>query len=99
MMERLFRALGSENRLRIMEWLKDPPSHFPAQVEGDLVLDGVCGVFIAQKLGVSQPAASEHLKVLVHAGLLRTKRMGQWTYYKRNEKAIAQLKRTITKSI
>ena len=55
--------------------------------------DGVCGVFIADKLGVSAPTASEHLRVLTHAGLIRAKRIKQWTFYKRDEKRIAEVKR------
>jgi len=72
----------------------EPRAHFPPQVDGDLVRDGVCGVLIAQKLGISQPTASEHLKVLSRAGLIRAKRIKQWTFYKRDEKRIAEVKRT-----
>ena len=90
--ESALRALANDKRLRIMEWLKDPQAHFPPQVEGDLVKDGVCGLFIAEKLGISQPTASEHLRVLVHAGLLRSKRIKQWTFYKRDEAAIKTVK-------
>jgi DNA-binding transcriptional ArsR family regulator len=89
------RALANEKRLRILEWLKDPVRHFPPQVDGDLEDDGVCGVFIADKLGVSQPTASEHLKLLVQAGLLKPKRIKQWTFYLRDEKRIRQLKKEI----
>jgi DNA-binding transcriptional ArsR family regulator len=89
------RALGNERRLRVMEWLKAPRKHFPPQVDGDLVRDGVCGVFIARKLGVSQPTASEHLNILVRAGLIRPKRIKQWTFYKRDEERIRALKRAI----
>src|SRR5882672_11086872 len=88
------KALANERRLQILNWLKDPRAHFPPQVYGDRVKDGVCGVYIAQKLGVSQPTASEHLKVLTHAGLLRGKRIRQWTFYKRDEKAITAVKRS-----
>ena len=87
------KALASERRLRILEWLKAPRAHFPPQVDGDLVRDGVCSLFIAQKLGVSPPTASEHLRVLTHAGLLRAKRVKQWTFYQRDEKRIAEVKR------
>lgn len=87
------KALANEKRLQILFWLKDPVEHFPPQVEGDLVRDGVCGVFIADKLGVSQPTASEHLRVLVQAGLVRAKRIKQWTFYKRDEKRIAEAKK------
>ena len=87
------KALANDRRLQILHWLKQPRSHFPPQVDGDLVKDGVCGVFIAQKLGVSQPTASEHLRILTHAGLVRGKRIKQWTFYKRDEKRIAEVKR------
>ena len=87
------KALANERRLQILAWLKQPRTHFPPQVDGDLVRDGVCGLFIAQKLGVSQPTASEHLKVLTRAGLLRSRRIKQWTFYKRDEKRITEVKR------
>lgn len=87
------KALANDKRLQILAWLKEPREHFPPQVDGDLVKDGVCGVFIAQKLGVSQPTASEHLRVLTSAGLVTPKRIKQWTFYKRNEKRIAEVKR------
>jgi len=93
------RALASEKRLQILEWLKDPIANFPPQVDGDLVKDGVCGIFIADKLGVSQPTASEHLKVLSHAGLIRPKRIKQWTFYKRDEARIREIKKAILASI
>src|SRR5438270_13786212 len=93
------RALASERRLQVLEWLKDPVAHFPRQVDGDLVTDGVCGVLIAEKLGVSQPTASEHLKILAQAGLVRSKRIKQWTFYQRDEARIAKLKRAIVAKI
>ena len=83
----------------ILKWLKAPKTHFRPQVDGDLVKDGVCGVLIAEKLGVSQPTVSEHLKVLSQAGLLDSKRIKQWTFYKRNEARIAELKRAIVARI
>lgn len=97
--ELALRALANDRRLLILEWLKNPRDHFPAQIDGDLVKDGVCGVSIAEKLGVSQPTASEHLRVLTQAGLLRGKRIKQWRFYKRDESRIAELKRSIAKSI
>jgi DNA-binding transcriptional ArsR family regulator len=90
-----FKALANDRRLQILEWLKDPARHFRPQVDGDLVKDGVCGVLIAEKLGVSQPTVSEHLKVLTQAGLLRSKRIKQWTFYKRDEQSIRGIKSAI----
>ena len=91
--------MGNDRRLQILEWLKDPRAHFRPQVDGDLVKDGVCGVLIAEKLGISQPTVSEHLKVLAQAGLIRGKRIKQWTFYKRDEATIRTLKRALLSSI
>jgi DNA-binding transcriptional ArsR family regulator len=93
------RALANERRLQILEWLKDPAANFSPQVDGDLVKDGVCGLLIAEKLGVSQPTASEHLKILSRAGLVRPKRIKQWTFYKRDESRIKEVKKAILGSI
>lgn len=93
------RALANERRLQILHWLKDPTEHFPAQADGDLVKDGVCSVFIAEKLGVSPPTVSGHLKILAHAGLIRPKRIKQWTFYKRDEARIKEIKKAILASV
>lgn len=94
-LKRLFRALANEKRLCILSWLKEPADHFPPQKDGDLVLDGVCGLLIARKLRVSHPTASVHLKILAAEGLIRGKRIKQWTFYKRNEARIAALKGSV----
>jgi DNA-binding transcriptional ArsR family regulator len=97
--DRFFRALANDKRLLILNWLKRPVRHFPPQRDGDLVKDGVCGLLIARKLRVSHPTASEHLKILAQAGLLRGKKIKQWTFYKRDEARIAVLKRSIIDGI
>ena len=91
----LLKALASEKRLAILGWLKDPRAHFREQVDGDLVDDGVCGVLIAEKLGVGQPTVSEHMRILVQAGLVVTKRTKKWIFYRRDEKAIDAAKKAI----
>jgi ArsR family transcriptional regulator len=93
------RALANERRLQILEWLREPRKHFREQVDGDLVEDGVCGLLIAEKLGVSAPTVSEHMRVLTAAKLVRARRIKQWTMYRRNEAAIAAVKRAIEKKV
>jgi ArsR family transcriptional regulator len=78
------RALANERRLQVLDWLKDPRAHFREQVDGDLVEDGVCGLLIAEKLGVSQPTVTEHMKLLTEIGAVRATRIKQWTFYKRD---------------
>ena len=93
------KALGNDRRLQILEWLKEPRAHFREQVDGDLVDDGVCGLLIAEKLGVSQPTLSEHMRILVQADLVIPKRIKQWTFYRRNEGRISVLKARIAADV
>jgi ArsR family transcriptional regulator len=93
--ESIFRALANDRRLQILDWLREPRRHFPPQVDGDLVKDGVCGVFIADKLGVTAPTLSEHMRVLTSAGLVKAKRIKGWTMYKRDEERIKAIRRLI----
>jgi DNA-binding transcriptional ArsR family regulator len=95
----VLRALANERRLQILDWLREPRKHFREQADGDLVEDGVCGVLIAEKLGVSAPTLSEHMRVLTAAKLVRAKRIKQWTMYRRNEAAIISAKRAIQESV
>jgi DNA-binding transcriptional ArsR family regulator len=95
----VLRAVANDKRLLILEWLKDPEAHFLPQTDGDLVHDGVCGLRIAQKLGIRQPTVSVHMKVLTAAGLVTAKRVKQWTFYRRDEKRISELKKRFSKSI
>ncbi|MFW0700349.1 ArsR/SmtB family transcription factor [Pantoea sp. R13S299] len=78
----LFRALGNEHRLVMVEWLSDPRSHFPEQQDGDLVEDGVCVGFITEKIGLSQPTVTGHLQILAKAGIVTSKRIKNWVFYK-----------------
>jgi|SRR5581483_9045016 len=93
------KALANDRRLQILEWLKDPTAHFRPQIDGDLVKDGVCGLLITEKLGVSQPTASEHLRVLSDAGFVTGKRIKQWIFYQRDERQISEFKALLKKRL
>lgn len=92
MQAEILKALANDKRLQVLAWLKDPRAHFPPQVDGDLVEDGVCAVFLADKLAIAPATLSEHMRVLTQAGLVRAKRIKQWTFYRRDEARIANLK-------
>ena len=98
-LEPVLKALANDKRLQVLDWLKDPKRHFPPQVDGDLERDGVCAVFLTEKLGVSQPTAAQHLKALVQAELLTATRIKQWTFYRRNEKRIEAIKARIREHV
>ncbi|MDX1744780.1 MAG: metalloregulator ArsR/SmtB family transcription factor [Halobacteriales archaeon] len=81
----VFKALSNPNRLRILQWLAEPTEHFPPQTEEDIEDVGVCVDFIRQKVDVSQSTTSEYLQTLEGADLVTSQRIGQWTYYQRDE--------------
>jgi len=91
-LEPALKALASARRLQILEWLKDPVAHFPPQEHGDPIEHGACNMYITDKLGVSQPAASRHMKVLLDAGLVIATPRAGYVYYRRDESAIERLK-------
>ena len=97
------RALANENRLKIMAWLIDPTAHFPRQTDGDLVEDGVCVGFITDKIGLTQPTVTSHMKVLAEAGLVTPKKIKNWVFYKPNrqelDKVLMQLNGTFSEHV
>jgi DNA-binding transcriptional ArsR family regulator len=84
----VFKALSNETRLQILQWLKEPELHFPKPQHGDIHKDGVCVSDIQKKVGLSQSTVSLYLSMLQKAGLIKAKRIGQFTYYQRDEENI-----------
>lgn len=87
----VFKALSNNARLQILQWLKEPEKNFPMQDVADVREVGVCVTLIQSKVGLSQSTVSQYLAELQKANLVSVTRIGQWTYYKRNEKGIAAL--------
>ena len=69
----VFKALSSESRLKIMRLLKEHPQ---------------CVNVIATRLDLTQPAVSQHLRLLRYAGLVRVEKRGNWMHYSFNHKAV-----------
>jgi ArsR family transcriptional regulator len=88
--QKRLKALSNGHRLQILALLKAPTKNFRPQIDGDLVKDGVCAVLIEEKLGLAQPTTAQHLKALVDAGFLVPKRIKKWTFYRRDDRAIAE---------
>ncbi len=79
----IFKVLSVDTRVNIIELLKE---------------NGALGVKeIAEKLGLSQPAISQHLKILKQAGLVRSERKGYWIPYSINEEAMDNCRKLLNK--
>ena len=82
----IHKALANPVRRQILEWLKDPNEHFSHQQHP--LEFGVCAGMIDARTGLSQSTTSAHLAALQRAGLVTSRRVGQWIFYKRNEETI-----------
>jgi DNA-binding transcriptional ArsR family regulator len=82
----IHKALANPVRREILAWLKEPEIHFGAQ---ELPLEnGVCAGQIDARCEMSQSTVSAHLATLHRAGLVTSKRIGQWVFFKRDETVI-----------
>lgn len=70
----LFKVLGVDTRIRIIELLKQ---------KGSLGANEMSEI-----LGITPSAVSQHLKILKHAGLVRNERKGYWIPYEINPGAL-----------
>lgn len=77
---RLFRALGDETRLRLIDKLRGGEQ---------------CVCDLTDELDASQPRLSFHLKTLKDAGIVTDRRQGRWVYYALNPEAFATFERLI----
>ena len=86
--DEIIKALSNPARREILAWLKEPEKHFAAQTHS--LKDGVCMGQIFERSDLCQSTVSTHLATLQRAGLVVATRVGQWIFYKRNEKTIKE---------
>lgn len=64
---KIFKAFCDENRLMILELLKE---------------DEKCACVLLEKLNIAQSTLSHHMKILVDSGIVKSRKNGKWTHYK-----------------
>ena len=94
--DEILKALSNPMRMEILNWLKNPEAHFASQ-EHPLDM-GVCASQF-ERCGLSQSTVSSHLGTLHRAGLVTTRRVGQWIFYKRNEETIAAFLKQLSQDL
>ena len=62
----IFKALGDENRIRILKMLYSGEK---------------CACKLLEELNISQPTLSHHLKILCDVGIITGRKEGKWTHY------------------
>ncbi|MFZ3091099.1 MAG: metalloregulator ArsR/SmtB family transcription factor [Nitrospirota bacterium] len=78
----LFKILSVDKRIEIIELLKKEPMSVNA---------------LAEALGITQSAVSQHLRVLKAAGLVEAERQGYWIYYSLNRDALEKCRQRLNR--
>jgi len=75
-----FKAFADETRLRLLALL---------------LTQDLCGRALAQRLGISDAAVSQHLRVLKEAGLVEGEKRGYWIHYSVHNQALERIIREL----
>lgn len=78
----LFKLLSVDKRIEIIELLKKEPMSVNA---------------IAEALGITQSAVSQHLRVLKNSGLVKDERQGYWIYYSLNKDTLEKCRQRLNR--
>jgi ArsR family transcriptional regulator len=94
-LDKALHAIADPTRRRILLALKEKVSE--RRVGGEKSLHGpcLCGGEIEERIRLSQPTISHHMSILTKAGLVEASKQGQWRWYRRNEKAIREVVKTL----
>jgi|SRR5215831_3472087 len=86
---RTLKAIADPTRLKILRLLKQRGCCSIGKGEG------MCACDIEEQIHLSQPTISHHMAVLTRAGLVQAEKQGLWMWYRRNEKALRALARSL----
>lgn len=93
-LDRALHAIADPTRRRILLVLKqgtESKTPAPKHIHSSCL----CGGDIEERVQLSQPTISHHMGILTKAGLVEATKHGQWRWYRRNEKAIRQVVKTL----
>ena len=62
----IFKAFCDENRVRILELLKDGEK---------------CACKLLEEMNITQPTLSHHMKILCDSGIVEGRKEGKWMHY------------------
>lgn len=93
-LDEIIKALAHPTRREILTWLKDPQNQFPEQHHS--IENGVYAGQIDQRCNLSQSTVSAHLATLQRAGLISSRKVGQWHFFKRNEDTVQAFLRQLS---
>jgi DNA-binding transcriptional ArsR family regulator len=93
-LDRALHAISDPTRRKILQVLREgakESTREKSKAHGGCL----CAGDIEQKVQLSQPTISHHMGILTKAGLVEGSKEGQWRWYRRNEKAIRQMLKSL----
>jgi ArsR family transcriptional regulator len=93
-LDRALHAIADPTRRRILQALKEGEAEAKA-LKNATTGPCLCAGDIEQRVRLSQPTISHHMAILTKAGLVEATKKGQWRWYRRNEKAIRGMVKTL----
>ena len=96
-LDRALHAIADPTRRRILKALKEGE----AEAKSPKAETGpcLCAGDIEERVGLSQSTISHHMAILTKAGLVEATKKGQWRWYRRNEKAIRVMVKTLREKL
>jgi len=95
-LDRALHAIADPTRRRILHALKEGAATVKAEARPISGMPAcLCAGDIEERVHLSQPTISHHMAILTEAGLVEATRQGQWRWYRRNEKAIREIVKTL----
>lgn len=79
---KVFKAFCDENRLQIIEMLRSGEK---------------CACILLEKLNITQPTLSHHMKILCDSGIVNPRKDGKWTHYSISDEGIEVAKSLLEK--
>jgi ArsR family transcriptional regulator len=95
LLDRALHAIADPTRRRILQVLRERGTEAKAGAEKPAQGPCLCGGEIEERIRLSQPTISHHMAILTKAGLVEATKQGQWRWYRRNEKAIRDVVKTL----
>jgi len=93
-LDRGLHAIADPTRRRILQALKEGEAEAKGQ-RAATTNPSLCAGDIESRVRLSQPTISHHMAILTKAGLVEATKKGQWRWYRRNEKAIRAMVKTL----
>ena len=90
---KVLHAVADPVRRKILTALKEKGG---CSIEKDV---GLCASDIEARIGLTQPTISHHMAVLREAGLVEAKKIGQWMWYRRNEKSLREFAQALRENL